>query len=211
MNRFITAAVAACALFTATAASAEYNLLDRQIVAPDGTALGTLYIIVNTDEGAKDDVFTVMYGDESFPPASDFVLLPPNSIVIGAEDGAWAMPLRQINNWKVRQDPTLHKAVDHDGDCSSIYQKLFYVTGVDVADETYVADDDEVAVMGERSACANEGKLMWFRDSAFNPSNTRALPQTSDGAEALYFASIDSFGPAAAAHTWYSRGWMPAQ
>lgn len=206
MKRFITAALAACTLLTATAASADINLLDRQIVSKNGTVLGTLYLVVDTAEGAKDDAFVIMEGEMAFPPPMDFVVLAPNLVDGEADDDA---PLRQVNNWKLRPG-LLRKGVD-DGDCGTIYQKLYRVSEVTTVDGLYRPTNDLVAVMGEQNACANEGRLRWFVDSPYTPSNSRPMPQTSEGAGDLYFEAIDQFGPVAPVFDWYARSWLPAQ
>ncbi len=206
MNRFITAALAACTLLSATAAQADINLLDRQIVSKNGTVLGTLYLVIDTADGARDDAFVVMEGSMAFPPPMDFVVLAPN-LVDGDLEGD--EPLRQVNNWKLRPG-LLHKGVD-DGDCGTIYQKLYRVSAVTTINGIFRPTNDLVAVMGERNACASEGRLRWFVDSPETPANTRPMPQTDEGAGDLYFEAIDEFGPTAPVYDWYARSWLPAQ
>lgn len=207
MSRFITAALAACALFTATAAHADIRLLDRQIVSKNGTPLGTLYVVVDTAPGARDDVFVVMEGSLAFPPPMDFVLLAPELVGGGVEGDE---SLRQVNNWKRREDPVLHKAVD-DGDCGAIYGSLYAVSEVTAINGIYRPLNGFVALMGEQNACNDEGRLRWFVDSAEPPPNARALPTVDLVSVDLYFARIEEFGPAVAEAGWYSRSWLAPQ
>lgn len=207
MSRFTTAALAACALFTATAAQAEIRLLDRQIVSKNGTPLGTLYVVVDTAPGVQDDVFVVMEGSLAFPPPMDFVVLAPQQVG-GEVDGD--APLRQVNDWQLREDRVLHKAVD-DGDCGTIYRSLYTVSEVTAVDGIYRPLNDFVALMGEQNACAHEGRLRWFVDSAELPPNAREMPTVDLVSVDLYFARIDEFGPVMAEADWYSRSWLAPQ
>ena len=205
MNRFIAAAVAALALFTATSASADTWLLDRQIVAKNGNVLGTLYLVVN-DEDEKPDAFVVMEGEMAFPPPMDFVVLAPNVVAGQAPSDA---ALRQVNNWKLRPG-MLHKGVDDSGECRTIYKSLYRVSPVTIVNQKYRPTNEFVALMGERNACASEGRLRWFVDAAQVPENNKPMPQVHGEPEDLYFEVIEEFGPFAPLHDWYARSWLPA-
>lgn len=204
MNRVIhtfAALAALCALAAPAVAQEAPSLLEREVLAKNGNRLGTLYEVVYVGD-QKDFVFAVMEDGIEWPPVGlDFVLAAPVSTGHNYEGDD---DLSQVNHWQPRENPMLHKVVDDDGDCSSVFEKLWLVSTPIMVNGKYQASSNTLGVVGEMNHCAADpGRLRFFVDAEDMPyAQTRII---LNDIEDVFFLAIDEYGPAAAEGTWWAR------